>query len=478
MLSLEMKTLDQMLMVAYRVEISVLVQVDELYQELVIDHHNSRRHGREITVRLNPHLTIRADKEHRVQSVAEAFAMAVRLVPSGGKPILSTVIGGVKEVTSIARTAFAESFGIPDTADVVLESDVERLRKELVYNSIVSQLKEGAEGLERWNRVPGRIKNLVGISLEKVSMPNMQLVQFNCQGLVAEGADFEGSIMENATFTDAKITGAVFRKCNLDGANFSNCWSNNVDFSNASMKGVNSYDGTFKKAKFKNTDLTGARFRKADFCGTDFTDANMSDVQLEECKFDEKTSLPPSLKNTNGLQWKGKGKNPLVDVAGITEDIAFETVDELVAYLKRHLDGFKVNKATDMLRKDRFRLFYEISDQYLRGIVKSQSDPDLVYSCSLDSDGNYSCCSQNLNVCGGLKGSLCKHLLVLLIGLAKGGSLSYSKAALWGAASKVQNPRKIDKDAMAELFLKYKGAEAGEIDWRPTETMPEDYYAF
>jgi hypothetical protein len=30
---------------------------------------------------------------------------------------------------------------------------------------------------------------------------------------------------------------------------------------------------------------------------------------------------------------------------------------------------------------------------------------------------------------------------------------------------------------MGEIFIKYKGAEAGEVDWRPTETMPEDYYA-
>jgi hypothetical protein len=30
---------------------------------------------------------------------------------------------------------------------------------------------------------------------------------------------------------------------------------------------------------------------------------------------------------------------------------------------------------------------------------------------------------------------------------------------------------------MADLFLRYNGAEAGEVDWRPTETIPEDYYA-
>jgi hypothetical protein len=30
---------------------------------------------------------------------------------------------------------------------------------------------------------------------------------------------------------------------------------------------------------------------------------------------------------------------------------------------------------------------------------------------------------------------------------------------------------------MGEIFIRRKGAEAGEVDWRPTETVPEDYYA-
>jgi hypothetical protein len=39
------------------------------------------------------------------------------------------------------------------------------------------------------------------------------------------------------------------------------------------------------------------------------------------------------------------------------------------------------------------------------------------------------------------------------------------------------NAPALDKDAMSETFIKYKGAEAGTVDWRPTETIPEDYYA-
>ena len=33
------------------------------------------------------------------------------------------------------------------------------------------------------------------------------------------------------------------------------------------------------------------------------------------------------------------------------------------------------------------------------------------------------------------------------------------------------------RDEIGDTLLRYKGAQAGEIDWRPTETMPEDFYA-
>ena len=35
-----------------------------------------------------------------------------------------------------------------------------------------------------------------------------------------------------------------------------------------------------------------------------------------------------------------------------------------------------------------------------------------------------------------------------------------------------------DSELAAETFLQYKAAQAGEIDWRPTETIPEDFYAY
>jgi len=99
-----------------------------------------------------------------------------------------------------------------------------------------------------------------------------------------------------------------------------------------------------------------------------------------------------------------------------------------------------------------------------------------VYSCRLASDGTFACCTQNLNSCGGLRGALCKHLLVLIIGMTKGGELDATTVNQWIQASRYKKPT-LDKDGMTETLLRYKGAEAGEVDWRPMETIPEDYYA-
>ena len=130
-----------------------------------------------------------------------------------------------------------------------------------------------------------------------------------------------------------------------------------------------------------------------------------------------------------------------------------------------------------ILHTDAAQLFCEVSDSAVSGIVKSQTDSELVYSCCLSSDGTFGCCTQNLNACGGLRGAVCKHILVLVIGLTKAEQLAATTAAQWVLSSKVEKP-KLDKNRMSEVFLKYKGAEAGEIDWRPTKTIPEDYYSF
>lgn len=147
-----------------------------------------------------------------------------------------------------------------------------------------------------------------------------------------------------------------------------------------------------------------------------------------------------------------------------------------ITELGRRVDMARLDKCLEMLRADRFQLFVDVDGDRVVGVVKSQGDASLIYACRLTSAGQFACCTQNLNACGGLRGAVCKHVLVLLVGLVQSGGLTSEQALAWVQASRANKPAH-DKDAAAAVFVRYKGAEAGEVDWRPTETLPEDYYA-
>jgi hypothetical protein len=147
-----------------------------------------------------------------------------------------------------------------------------------------------------------------------------------------------------------------------------------------------------------------------------------------------------------------------------------------VSALSRKVDPARLDKATQMLRADRFQLFVDAKGDEVLGVVKSQGDASLIYSCRLTKSGEFSCCTQNLNVFGGLRGKVCKHILVLMVGLVQSNEMQSQTVLEWVGNSAKKRPD-LDKDKASATFIRYKGAEAGEIDWRPTETMPEDYYA-
>ncbi|AWM41867.1 hypothetical protein GobsT_70160 [Gemmata obscuriglobus] len=144
-------------------------------------------------------------------------------------------------------------------------------------------------------------------------------------------------------------------------------------------------------------------------------------------------------------------------------------------------DSGALSKALTMLRGERFQLYADVQTEFVCGIVRSQSSASRVYVCRLAQDGRYSCCTQNLIQCVVSRGAPCKHLLVLVAGLVKAGQLAPATALDWlhkaRRMGKTADGHKPDKDVVTATFLKYKGAEAGEVDWRPTETVPEDFYA-
>jgi len=177
----------------------------------------------------------------------------------------------------------------------------------------------------------------------------------------------------------------------------------------------------------------------------------------------------------------------LATQAGAPETAISETsaspLAELVVALPGITDPRRIKRALDMLRKQTMQLYVDVDEEHAAGIVRSQTGYSDYYSTRLEADGRYSCCDSDLYDCMGMGGKVCKHLLVLMLGLVQSGQLPAATARTWLAAANKRRPPtgKAGKDMeqlLAETILRYKAAEAGELDWRPTETVPEDYFAY
>jgi uncharacterized protein YjbI with pentapeptide repeats len=386
----------------------------------------------------------------------------------------SPVKGG--HLKQIVAGAWCEAFGV----EVPSEGEIKQQRKsrqsgqKKVREALIEELL-GTGGVKKWNaRTPAQIAKAGGF--RKVDLAGARLSGVHFLRLDLQSANFEGAALSRAKFDECKCQQAIFKGANLQGANLAGSACNSADFASANLSKARLTRCSLRKANFAGAKLRAASLKMADLAGADLTGADLGDAVLAGAVFDEATKFPQRFKLPEDMDWRGTGPNPAV-LQAPKKQVGSLTPEQFMARLKTSVDQARLSKALKMLKADRFELFVQVADDSLVGVVKSQTDPDLVYSCRLAADGAFACCTQNLNPCGGLRGALCKHLLVLVIGLARSGDIDAATVDNWIVASKAHRPA-LDKDIMSETLLRYKGAEAGEIDWRPTETVPEDFYAF
>ncbi|MBX9691246.1 MAG: pentapeptide repeat-containing protein [Cyanobacteria bacterium] len=320
--------------------------------------------------------------------------------------------------------------------------------------------------------------NLRHADLEKASFIEANFIDSHMTKTKSKGADFSGSTMEHVDLSLSSLGKAVFDKTNLSNVEFCEASLDECSFKSAVIENVTFKGASLKSVDFSDAKLVKVSLQQARLSGAKLAGATFVDVSLDFAKYDEDTTFPPGLHLSEKLIWDGKGPEPR-RVKEILMEAKKEPRDfnAFMEKLQKDVDSSRLKKALAMLKNESFQLFSEVSSNSITGVVKSQTNPELVYSCRLMSGGSFSCCTQNLNQCGGLSGALCKHLLVLLIGLSRAGELNSTDAEVWMNLSKLQKPT-LDKDIMSETLLKYQSAVRGEIDWRPTETIPEDYYAF
>lgn len=339
----------------------------------------------------------------------------------------------------------------------------------------VESLLSGPAGVKRWNNLTaaGRAE----VSFGKGDFTNANLTGINLRGMTATKIKAAGAKLTDANLLSASFIGGNFAGADLTGANLREFNGRDADFTGAKLVGTELWQARLLRTKFVRADLTRANFTEADITATDFTDAVLTDANLTGATFDHQTKWPAGFAVPGEVLWAGKGTDPRLSGKG--KNAVASDINGLLARLHANIDERRMKRVFDMLKKERNQIFSEVEPTLVRGIVKSQRDVDTVYSCVLTDDGTYSCCTPDMSQCMGLSNEPCKHLLVLVIGLTRAGQFDPPTADKWLVAANKKGPRwnKTVQSHMADSLLKYKGVQAGEVDWRPTETIPEDFYA-
>jgi hypothetical protein len=317
---------------------------------------------------------------------------------------------------------------------------------------LLADLRGGAEGVQRWNARPPSEQQAVG------PLRGEDLGGLDLAGVCLDGIDLDGGWLVESNLSDASLAGTRMEKAWCPGACF-----RDANLSGARLSGANLRSCDCQGANFAGANLARATLDDANLCGADLSTASLLDVSVTRARHDHATRFPPGFVPRTAMTWVGDGPIPL-------------KLDLFVRKLERLVDPRRLGRAIEMLKGERFQLYSEVDGEALLGVVRSQTDANVVYSCRLDARGRFGCCSQFLDACLGLRGAVCKHLLVLIVGLTRAGEVDPGAVLDWVEASRSRAPA-IDTETMSKTLLRYQAAQAGEIDWRPTETIPEDYYA-
>ncbi len=296
-------------------------------------------------------------------------------------------------------------------------------------------LRSGPVGVRRWNRLTAAGRRAVNLS--GADLGGLDLAEIDLREARAAKASFAGATLARVRLSNAQLGGS-----NLAGA-----------------------------------DLGGADLAGADLRGADLSGATLAGAILDRAEFDRATTWPAGFVPPAEMRWAGRGSDPRFSGRG-GKAVAVD-INGLMTRLIPLIDPKRLKRTLDMLKAGRNQIFSEVTPTHVRGIVRSQTDEDKVYSCVLTEEGVYTCCSRDLTPCMGLSNEPCKHLLALLIGLARAGEIDVATVDRWVVAASGKNPRwnKTTKNHVSETLLRYQGVQAGEVDWRPTETIPEDFYA-
>nr|MDO8119379.1 hypothetical protein [Candidatus Sigynarchaeota archaeon] len=135
----------------------------------------------------------------------------------------------------------------------------------------------------------------------------------------------------------------------------------------------------------------------------------------------------------------------------------------------------KIARAFKMIANEKNVMVVHREWEKIMGVVRSQRTPTKVqYATQLDSDGNYWCYSNDIEPCKGMDGTICKHILLTLIGVVKEDLIPMEEIRGWLKKAVFKKPGD-DVERARWIFDNYQLLKVENVEWRPIELMPEDF---
>ena len=224
--------------------------------------------------------------------------------------------------------------------------------------------------------------------LSATKLAAISLVQLNFQDSLFDQAD-----LSQADLSEGQFKAASFKSAELEHASGTKIKAAQADFSDANMEYVDFIQGLFKDAKFNRAKLAQANLNSCNLLGADFTDADLSQANLQFSSYDEETIFPEDFIPPDSMVWKGTGESPAIIKRRAVRDnkTLNMTIEDFMQALVDTVEASRLDKALKMLKKSSFDLYTQVSEDGITGVIKSQSDSELVYSCHLSSAGKFCC---------------------------------------------------------------------------------------
>jgi uncharacterized protein YjbI with pentapeptide repeats len=322
--------------------------------------------------------------------------------------------------------------------------------------------RKGEESLRLWNLATEMERRALAdcqnANLAGMSLPGLEFSKLNATGANFEKANLATAQFREANLRHAHLRGAKLKEANLGNSDCRGADAEKADLSQAVLTGSDWRGANLKRANLKKADVKGVRFQAADL-----TDAILDGVVAGNTQYDDSTLFPDGFKPGQG--WVSTSGDPNEGV---------ENFDALMGALAGLIGHNRSSPLYALNNAHVVPLWSEGDEDGVRGVVPESAKSTTFRACRLTSAGAHECCKQDFTLCTDAGKGMCQHVLVLLLDLARRERIALADALRWARLS-LAHDRSADPEILARVFASY--AESTQTDYRPNETLPEDYYA-